>query len=131
MIRLFALPALGLCAACATVPDAPIVANGPAAAQGTLVPLGQPVEVGSIVVTPVDVVEDSRCPENARCIQAGRLVVSTRIDSPGWRETVPLTLGEPHATHGETVALVAGLPEIQADSAIPPSAYRFAFEGGF
>ena len=128
----FALPALALLGACATAPDAPIVENGPAAPTGSLVSLGQPVTVapGRLVVTPMAVVEDSRCPENARCVQAGRLVVTTRLDGAGWRETVPLVLGEPHPTHGTSVTLVSGQPEVRAGVATPPNAYRFAYEGG-
>lgn len=126
----FAIPALAMLAACATLPDQPIFDNGPPAPQGTSVALDEPVWVGSIVATPKEVLEDSRCPENARCVWAGRLVVSTRIDGAGWRETVPLTLGEPRATHGTTITLVSGIPGARAGEVTPPTAYRFAYEGG-
>ena len=130
MRTLLALPALALLGACATSANQPIVHNGPAAPAGTLVPLDQPVEVGRLVATPKNVVEDSRCPENARCITAGQLVVSTRIDGAGWRETVPLTLGEPYATHGTSITLITGIPEQQAGTETAPGDYRFAFAGG-
>lgn len=119
------LLATAFLAGCATslVPDT-------RAPEGTAVALGDPVQVGRFVATPVTVTEDSRCPENARCVWAGRLVVSTRIDGPGWRETVPLTLGEPYATHGSAITLVSGVPEKQAGVETPSEAYRFAFDGG-
>lgn len=125
----FALAASAALAACATHQNQPIVEGTPVA-QGMAVPLDQPVHVGALVATPKEVVEDSRCPQNARCVHAGRLVVNTRIDGPGWRETVPLTLGEPFATHGTTITLVSGLPEKQAETQTPPGAYRFAYQGG-
>ncbi|AKH41423.1 hypothetical protein FHS61_001911 [Altererythrobacter atlanticus] len=129
MKALFAIPALALLASCGHTPDAPIVENGPPA-EGGLVPLGQPVNVGRLVATPVKLVTDSRCPENARCIRAGELIVTTRIDGAGWRETQDLTLGEPHATHGTTITLVSGLPGRQAGQETPAEAYLFAYEGG-
>jgi len=73
-------------------------------------------------------VEDRRCPENARCREAGTLVVETHIVGPGWEETVPLTLGEPHVTHGVVLTLVSGAPERQPSRDTPPETYRFAFE---
>jgi len=129
MKPLFAIPALALLAACAHYQDAPIVDNGPPA-PGGLVPLGQPVQVGKLVATPMKVVSDSRCPENARCVWAGELVVTTRIDGAGWRETEDLKLGESHATHGTTITLVSGLPEKQSAGETPADSYRFAYEGG-
>lgn len=107
----------------------PIVANGPAAPAGTAVGLGTPVWVGSIVATPMEVREDSRCPMNARCIRAGEAVVLTRIDGTGWRETVPLTLSEPYATHGTTLTLTSVMPHQLAGSTVPSADYRFTFEG--
>lgn len=95
MKTLFVTLALAALTACVSTTTTPIVENGPAAPARTLVALDQPVWVGEIVATPKEVVEDSRCPENARCIQAGKLVVRTRFDGPGWRETAPLTLGQP------------------------------------
>lgn len=130
MNRNLALAPLLLAAGCATVPSGPIVENGPPAAEGSLVALGRPVAVGRLVATPQAVVEDSRCPENARCVWAGRLIVSTRIDGSGWRETVPLTLGTPYATHGTSIALVSGIPEKRTEVETRPGDYRFAFEGG-
>jgi len=116
-------------AACAVIPDAPLVEGTPLA-QGTAVPLGQPVQVGSVVVTPMKVVEDSRCPINARCVWPGRLVVTTRIDGAGWRDTADLTLGEPFGTHDNVIALVSGEPGRMAgaDKETPPDAYRLTFE---
>jgi len=130
MQRLAVLAPLALLAGCATYQNAPIVDNGPAAPVGTAVGLGQPVAVipGSIVATPMAVVEDSRCPENARCVWAGRLVVTTRVDGAGWRETANFTLGEPAEVRGTRLALVSGLPEKQAERDTPPGEYRFVYE---
>jgi hypothetical protein len=116
-------------AACAVIPDAPIVAGVPVA-QGGAVALGQPVLVGSVVATPMEVVEDSRCPINARCVWAGRLVVRTRIDGAGWRETADLTLGEPFGTHDVVLALVSGEPGRVAGEGKEtlPADYRFVYE---
>lgn len=125
-----AIAALATLAGCATSENAPIV-DGIPLAEGSFVPLDQPVTVGSLVATPKEIIEDSRCPENARCVWAGRLIVSTRIDGPGWRETVPLTLGNAHATHGTTITLVSALPGKQAEREAPPGAYRFVYSGGF
>ena len=98
--------------------------------QGTQVALGQAVTVGSVVVTPIEVVEDSRCPINARCVWAGRLVVKTRIDGAGWRDTADLTLGEPWSTHNVVLALTSGEPGRMAGEGqeTPKEAYRFTYE---
>jgi hypothetical protein len=130
MPRMKALPfaPLLLLAGCATHQNAPIVENGPPAPAGTPVALGQPVVIGSVVATPMAVVEDSRCPENARCVWAGRLVVTTRVDGAGWRETADLTLGEPVHVRGARLALVSGLPEKQAERETPPGEYRLVYE---
>lgn len=114
---------------CAVIPDAPVV-ESPAAPQGSAAALGQSVSVGNLVATPLEVVEDSRCPINARCIWPGRLVVKTRIDGAGWRETADLTLGEPFSTRDIVIALVSGEPGREAGEGkeTPPSAYRFTFE---
>lgn len=123
-----ALAALSL-GACAVIPDKP-QPEASALAQGTPVALGQAVEVGSVAVTPMAVVEDSRCPINARCVWAGRLVVTTRIDGAGWRDTADLTLGEPWSTHGIVLALTSGEPGREAGEGkeTPASAYRFTYE---
>jgi hypothetical protein len=109
---------------------APMVAGTRPAPEGSSVALGQPVQVGRLVATPKAVVEDSRCPENARCIWAGRLIVSTQIDGPSWRETIPLTLGEAHATHDTAITLVSGTPEKRTGNETFAGDYRFTFEGG-
>ena len=116
-------------AGCATVPDSP-QSESPPAAEGSLVALGAPVMVGALVATPMEVVEDSRCPINARCVWAGRLVVKTRIDGAGWRDTANLTLGEPYATHDTALALVSGEPAPEAGEGKQtlPADYRFAYE---
>ena len=98
--------------------------------EGMPTALGESVRVGSLVATPRRVVEDSRCPLTVQCVQAGRLIVSTRLEGEGWRETVPLTLGEPYATHGTSITLVSALPEKLAGEEIPAPTYSFAFEGG-
>ncbi len=120
------LTALG---ACTTIPDAGGVASV-SLPQGSAAALGQRVAVGTMVVTPQAVVEDSRCPINARCVWAGRLVVKTRIEGQGWRETADLTLGEPYATHGTALALTSGEPGRMAGEGkeTPKDAYRFTFE---
>lgn len=129
-LSLAALAPLSLLAGCMIYQNAPVVDAGPPASEGTAVPLGRSVAVGALVATPTAVVEDSRCPENARCVWAGRLVVSTRIDGPGWRETTELMLGEPYLTHGTTITLVSGLPEKRTDSETAPGEYRLVYEGG-
>ncbi len=126
------LPATSLSlAACAVVPNSPVVNSSyEVAQQGSTVGLLRPVQLGSVVVTPRRVTEDSRCPMNARCVWAGRVVVETRIDGPGWRQTQPLTLGEPHTVRGVTITLVSVTPATQTGTQIPSADYRFAFEGG-
>lgn len=127
LLRL-ALPALLLpLAACTIIPDAPIVAGTPRA-ELTPVAIDQPVRVGSVVVTPKRVVEDSRCPINARCVWPGRLIVETRVDGDGWRDTTNITLGETYATHGHVVALVSGEPGRMTNQETAPSQYRFVYE---
>lgn len=121
-------PFLLAAAGCATVPDQPIVDNGPASVAGTAVPVGQPVQVGPAVATPMAVQEDSRCPADAQCIRAGTVVVLTRIDGPGWRETVELALGEPHLTHGTSLMLSRVMPQRRSEAEIDPADYRFIFE---
>ena len=111
---------LSACAT-ATLPRSSIRSDGLAA-------MGQPTRVGRLVVTPQSLVEDSRCPINARCIWAGRLVLKTRIDGAGWRETVDLTLGQPHSTHGTGLALVSAEPGKTAGATPSPPASLFGFE---
>jgi hypothetical protein len=129
MKKLAALGALALLSGCIHYRNAPAADNGTAAPQGTAVGLGQPVQVGTLIVTPLSVIEDSRCPENARCVWAGRLVVATRIDGPGWRETPELALGESYTTPVATVTLVSGLPEKRTDVVTAPGEYRFVYDG--
>lgn len=126
MKPLFALfPLTLLLVGCSTTPLR--MAEGEAA-LGSLVPLGRSVSLGELVVTPMQVVEDSRCPANARCMQQGQLVVEARVSGPSWRETVPLTLGTSHLTHGNVIALTSSIPEREANREIPEGAYRFGFE---
>ena len=113
--------------ACTVIPDAPIVIGTPLP-EGTIVALDQPVAVGDIVVTPKEVIEDSRCPINARCVWAGRLIVRTRIDGAGWRDTADITLGETYGTHGRVIALVSGEPGKTTQAEIDPADYRFIYE---
>ncbi len=130
-LRTLAAPALLLAglAGCTVIPDAPSP-ESVALPQGTQVALGQAVSVGSVVATPIEVVEDSRCPINARCVWAGRLVVKTRIDGAGWRDTADLTLGEPWSTHDVVLALTSGEPGRMAGEGqeTPKEAYRFTYE---
>ena len=116
-------------AACVVVPDAPIVQGTPWH-EGTPVPLGQPVKVADFVVTPMRVVEDSRCPINARCFWAGRLIVETRIDGAGWRDTANITLGEDFGRHDRVIRLIAGEPNKTTQEEIEPDEYRFTYEDG-
>ncbi|VVT14561.1 conserved exported hypothetical protein [Erythrobacter sp. EC-HK427] len=116
--------------ACATVPDAPTLTGGEPMPAGSVVALRQPVAVGDVVVTPMRVVEDSRCPINARCVWPGRLVVETRVDGAGWRETVPLTLGDPQRVRGWSISLVSGEPGQMAGSEpVRAEEYRLSYEG--
>lgn len=118
-----ALPLFVVLAACTTTP-------APFAAEGSSVEIAQGVHVGQLLAVPQVLLEDSRCPMNARCVWAGRAVLSTRIYGPDFDETLPLTLGEPHALHGTSITLVSVIPEKLAGEDIPAPTYRFAFEGG-
>jgi hypothetical protein len=123
--NLLSLLVLPLLAACATSPPAPATAP-----EGTVVALGHPVAVADLVLTPMRVTEDSRCPINARCVWAGRITVETRVDGPGWRETLPMTLGEPAGTHGYMLNLISAEPGRMAGAEQrQPQDYRFAYEG--
>lgn len=117
-------------AACAIVPNSPIV-DSPreVAQQGALVPLLQPVQLGRNVVTPRRVIEDSRCPQGVQCVTAGRVVVETRIDGSGWRQTQPLVLDEPHTVRGATVTLTEVTPDHTIDKRVTSAQYRFRFSG--
>lgn len=129
-LRLLQAPALlgiAALAGCAVIPD-PTAMQRPALAEGTPVALTQPVEVGDVLVTPMSIVEDSRCPINARCVWAGRLIVKTRIDGEGWRDTADITLGETYGTHGRVIALVSAEPDKITQSEIEPGSYLFVFE---
>ncbi|MEO0063573.1 MAG: hypothetical protein RLZZ08_2133 [Pseudomonadota bacterium] len=134
MKRLIPLAALVLAAGCVAIPGGPVAEGPPALAAGSAATLGQPVWVGKLIVTPAGVIEDSRCPKNARCVWAGRLIVNARIDGNGWRQTAPLTLGEPYALQGTSVTLVSGTPEKmageQGPAQGPAQADHFTFEGG-
>lgn len=115
--------------ACATYANGPIADGGPIRQDGFAM-LGQPTRVGQVVVTPMKVVEDSRCPMNARCVWAGRLVVTTRIDGAGWRETTNMELGRPYITHDVGMQLNSVQPEKMAGEPTPPQAYLFGYTGG-
>ncbi len=116
-------------AGCATYPgNAPIVDNGPVQPFGSFVAIDQPVSVGSdIVVTPQKVYEDSRCPTGVQCVWSGRVVVTTRIDGPGWRETVNLVSGEQQRVRDHDFLLIEVLPAQKPQSGIPESEYRFNY----
>lgn len=124
-------PAIGALAflalsGCQVIPDAPNVEGTPRA-EGTPVAIGQPVAVGPVFVTPKRIVEDSRCPVNARCVWEGRLIVETRIDGAGWRDTAHITLGQTYGTHGTVVALVEAQPQRHTGEAPQPGQYRFVY----
>ena len=123
MKHIFPLAAALALTACTTAP----MAGDPVRGDG-LAAFGQSTRVGSLVVTPLSLVEDSRCPINARCVWAGRLVLTTRIDGLGWRETALLELGKPYATHGASLALVSAEPGKMAGSSPSPPASLFGFE---
>jgi hypothetical protein len=109
--------------------------DSPSAA--TRVPLGRPFELAPAASTQVDgltlgferVAEDSRCPIDALCVWEGdaTVVVSLRARSG---EPVSFELhtggGRPReAGFGDyTVRLVALLPALRSDRAIPPADYR-------
>ena len=107
----------------------PIVDSAPVRQDGQAM-LGQPTRVGGLVVTPQQLVEDSRCPMNARCVWAGRVVLKARVDGPGWRDTVDLTLGQPRPVRTGSVTLTSVRPDKLAGQAVPPEAYLFGFTGG-
>lgn len=112
--------------ACAVIPDAPNIVGTPWP-EGSPVGLNRPVLAGDLAVTPLRVVEDSRCPTNARCTWTGRLVVSTRIDGDGWRDTANIALGETYGTHGKLVRLASALPAPETGQEIALAQYRFTY----
>ena len=129
-LPLAALGALLPLSACAIVPNSPIIdSQREVAQQGALVPLLQPVQLGRVVLTPMRVTEDSRCPRDVQCVQAGGVVVETRIDGPGWRQTQPLVLGEPHTVRDVRVTLTEVAPAMRTDPRITSADYRFRFSG--
>jgi hypothetical protein len=121
------LAALVALAGCATAEPRPIVSGGPIRTDGAAM-IGQPTRVGTLVATPMRVVEDSRCPMNARCVWAGRVILETRIDGAGWRETVNLELGKEYRTHAAGMALVGVSPHKMAGESTLPAPYTFTFE---
>ena len=117
-----------LLAACAQTLEGPL--RGPLVAEGNPVRFGTSTEVAGLIVTPMRVVEDSRCPINARCVWAGRITVETMVDGPGWRDTLPLTLGEPQVVGGYRLALVSAEPgRLTTEDAPEAEHYRFVYEG--
>ena len=121
------LAAMLLVSGCASTVNGPIVESGSVRADGSAA-LGQPTRVGPLVATPLRVIEDSRCPINARCVWAGRVILETRIDGAGWRETANLELGKEYRTHGSGMALVAVEPGKMAGETALPAPYTFTFE---
>ena len=97
--------------------------------EGSAVALGQPVATAGVVLTPMEVTEDSRCPINARCVWAGEIIVKTRVNGAGWRETVLLKLGEPDSVRGYILNLTSAEPGQIAGQETDPANYRFTFEG--
>lgn len=106
--------------------DKPLVDSGAAMPSGTQVALRQPVQTGDVVLTPMAVVEDSRCAIGTQCIWAGQVVVTTRIDGPGWRETIDLIAGKTATVRGHDIALVAVSPAKTGDD-MAPEDYRFTY----
>ena len=126
---LIVLAALAL-GACASYPDRPIVGAAPIRSDG-LAMIGQPTRVGALVVTPIALKDDSRCPINVRCVWAGRVVVETRIDGAGWRETTDMELGRPYITHSVGLQLSSAEPnKVAGAPPVPAAAYTFGYEGG-
>ena len=79
-------------------------------------------------MTPRQIVEDSRCAKDVECIWAGRLIVQTRIDGAGWRDTANIMLDETYGTHRRVIALTSATPANASGKDIPPEAYRFRYE---
>ncbi|GGD76728.1 hypothetical protein [Croceicoccus mobilis] len=114
--------------ACATYPgDAPIVDGGTPAPDGSAVALGQPVSADTVVLTPMEVIEDSRCAAGTECVWQGRVVVTTRVDGAGWRETVNLIAGQDQSVRGVHVVLYEVAPT-KGTGEISASDYRFKLD---
>ena len=79
------------------------------------------------MLTPIAVAEDSRCAEGTQCIWAGRVVVTTQVDGPGWRETLDLTATESTAVRDHGVILATVTPERRPSVDIAPGDYRFIY----
>ena len=65
---------------------------------------------------------------NARCVWEGRVVLETRIDGAGWRETANLELGKEYRTRGNGLALVGVEPGKMAGETALSAPYAFTFE---
>ncbi|MDF1835283.1 MAG: hypothetical protein P1U62_10445 [Alteraurantiacibacter sp. bin_em_oilr2.035] len=117
-------------AGCIATADAPVEGSESALPEDSAVALGQPVMIGELVLTPMRVTQDSRCPINARCTHAGTIIVETRINGSGWRETVSLLLANPLRLRGYSLSLVSVEPgQVAGAGPIDPARYRFTFEG--
>ena len=121
------LPMAALAGCAGYAGDAPIVDGGPVAAEGSAVALGQPVAAGNVVLTPMAVIEDSQCAMGTQCIWAGRVVVTTQVDGPGWRETLDLTATESTAVRDHGVILATVTPERRQSVDIASGDYRFIY----
>lgn len=125
VFALFVAATLGGCAA-TSVTGTSAAATAPAA-EGSAVAIGQPVRADDLVLTPIAVAEDSRCAEGTQCIWAGRVVVTTQVDGPGWRETLDLTATESTAVRNHGVILATVTPERRQSVDIAPGDYRFVY----
>lgn len=125
LFALFVAATLSGCAATSGI-DTGAAAMTPAA-EGSAVAVGQPVRADDLVLTPIAVAEDSRCAAGTQCIWAGRVVVTTQVDGPGWRETVELTLSDSTAVRDHGVILATVTPERHQSVDIAPGDYRFIY----
>ena len=131
MKRFAFAPLFLLATACAATPDVPGAVEAPVEqAAESAVALGESAAVAGLVLTPARILSDSRCPINARCVHAGEIIVETRIEGPGWRETLPLRLDDPESVGGYSITLISAQPGLMAGERLPaPQDYRFAFAG--